>query len=149
MFYLYFLALMGKSDKKASVLRKSKMFHSYGKEGYWHPNLVPSHPEMISIGDNVLVSGGVKFFEHDMVQFMLNEKYKTNEFNYYKGPIVIGNNVMIGGNSIILYNVSIGNNVIIAAGSVVTKNVPDNVVVGGNPAKIIGSFDDFVEKRRN
>lgn len=45
------------------------------------------------------------------------------------------------------YLIKIGNNVIVAAGSVVTKNVPDNVVVGGNPAKVIESFEEFVKKR--
>ena len=52
-------------------------------------------------------------------------------------PIIIGDNAWIGGGAIILPNITIGSNVVIAAGSVVTKDVPDNVVVGGNPAKII------------
>lgn len=62
--------------------------------------------------------------------------------------IYIGDNVMIGSNSIIMPNVKIGNNVVIAAGSIVTKDIPDNSVVGGIPAKVIGSFDSLVEKRR-
>lgn len=61
--------------------------------------------------------------------------------------IVIGNNVMIGADSIILPGVTIGNNVIVGAGSVVTKNIDDGVVVAGNPAKVIGSFDKIAEKR--
>lgn len=52
-------------------------------------------------------------------------------------PVVIGDNVWIGGNAVINPGVTIGNNVVVASGSVVVKNVPDNVVVGGNPAKII------------
>ena len=52
-------------------------------------------------------------------------------------PITIGNNVWIGGNATICPGVTIGNNVVIAAGAVVTKSFPDNVVIGGNPAKII------------
>lgn len=51
--------------------------------------------------------------------------------------MVIGNNAWIGGSSVILPGVTIGNNVVVAAGSVVVKDVPDNVVVAGNPAKII------------
>ena len=55
----------------------------------------------------------------------------------YCKPVHIGNDVWVGGSAIILPGVTVGNNVIIAAGSIVTKNIPDNVVVGGNPAKII------------
>ncbi|CCF16353.1 bacterial transferase hexapeptide family protein [Brevibacillus laterosporus GI-9] len=51
-------------------------------------------------------------------------------------PVVIGNHVWIGGGAIINLGVRIGNNVVVTSGAVVTKNVPDNVVVGGNPAVI-------------
>lgn len=49
----------------------------------------------------------------------------------------IGKNVTIGANSVIIGDISIGNNVVVGAGSVVVKNVPDNAVVAGNPAKIL------------
>ena len=49
----------------------------------------------------------------------------------------IGNNVLVGSNSVIIGDVHVGNNVVIGAGSVVTKSIPDNCVVAGNPAKII------------
>lgn len=62
--------------------------------------------------------------------------------------IEIHDNVFIGGQSIIVGNVSIGPNAIIGAGSVVTKDVPEDAVVAGNPAKIIGSFTSLNEKRR-
>lgn len=52
-------------------------------------------------------------------------------------PVTIGNDVWIGGSSVILPGITIGNNVVVAAGSVVCKDIPDNAVVGGNPAKII------------
>ncbi|ENK6778518.1 maltose O-acetyltransferase [Escherichia coli] len=52
-------------------------------------------------------------------------------------PIRIGNNVWIGGRAVINPGVTIGDNVVVASGAVVTKDVPDNVVVGGNPARII------------
>lgn len=55
----------------------------------------------------------------------------------YGKPVTIGDNVWIGGSSVINPGVTIGNNVVVASGSVVVKDVPDNVVVGGNPAKII------------
>ena len=52
-------------------------------------------------------------------------------------PVTIGNNVWIGGHAVINPGVTIGDNVVVASGAVVTKDVPDNVVVGGNPARII------------
>ena len=57
-------------------------------------------------------------------------------------------NVFIGCNSTILGNIKIGPNALIAAGSVVTKDVLPNTVVAGNPARVIGTFEDFIEKRK-
>lgn len=56
-------------------------------------------------------------------------------------PVIIGNNVWLGERAIILKGVKIGDNSVVAAGSVVTKDVPENTVVGGNPAKIIKFLD--------
>ncbi len=64
------------------------------------------------------------------------------------GRIVIGDNVFIGLKSIILPNVHIGNNVVIGAGSVVTKDIPDNSVAVGNPAKVICSCEDYINKHK-
>lgn len=61
------------------------------------------------------------------------------------GGVTIGNNVFIGGRSIILYDVTIGDNVIIGAGSVVTRDIPSGSVVAGCPARVIGRFQDSVE----
>ena len=55
---------------------------------------------------------------------------------------------MIGSGTKILLNVRIGSNVIIGAGSIVTKDIPDNCVAAGVPCKVIGSFDDFVNRRK-
>jgi maltose O-acetyltransferase len=55
----------------------------------------------------------------------------------YPAPITIGDNVWIGANATICPGVTIGNNVVVGAGAVVTKNVVDNVVVAGVPAKVI------------
>ena len=52
-------------------------------------------------------------------------------------PVIIGNNVWIGGGAIILPGVTIGNNVVIGAGSVVTKNIPDNVIAVGSPCRVV------------
>ena len=58
--------------------------------------------------------------------------------------VTIGNDVWIGGNVTILPGVTIGNNVVVAAGAVVTKDVPDNCVVGGVPARVIKEIENDV-----
>lgn len=68
---------------------------------------------------------------------------QTRVANYvYARPITVGNNVWFGGNCVVLSGVTIGNNVVVGAGSVVTKDIPDNAVVAGNPAKIIRYIDN-------
>ena len=57
-------------------------------------------------------------------------------------------NVFIGLGAIIMPDVKIGPNAIVAAGSVVTKDVPEGGIVGGNPARVIGSFDELMQKQR-
>jgi maltose O-acetyltransferase len=64
------------------------------------------------------------------------------------GVVSIGKDVFIGAGAIILPNVRVGNNVIIGAGSVVTDNIPDNSVVVGNPAKVICTKTEFIDKHR-
>ena len=62
----------------------------------------------------------------------------SRHFHLAKGfPVTIGNDVWIGGKSSIMPGTTIGNNVVIAAGAVITKDVPDNMLVGGVPAKVI------------
>lgn len=57
-------------------------------------------------------------------------------------------NVFIGSDSNILYNTKIGPNAIIASGSVVVKDVPEGSIVGGNPAKVIGTIDNLIKARK-
>lgn len=98
-----------------------------------------SEPYLIEIGDHVQITSGVRFFNHGAA-WVLREKNPSVDFF---GKIKIGNNVYIGNNALILPGVTIGNNVIVAAGSVVTKSIPNDVVVGGNPAKILKSIEGF------
>lgn len=89
----------------------------------------------ITFGDNVLVGPGVKMFAANH-----GTKLCETPMVYQKRiekDILIGNNVWIGANSLVVAGVSIGDGAIIAAGSVVTKDIPANVIVGGTPAKII------------
>lgn len=94
-----------------------------GKNGLIGPNvqlLTASHP--LSTKERI---------EEKTLDGKIKVSYKT-----YSKPITIGDNVWIGGNTVILPGISIGHNVSIGAGSVVTKNLPDNVLAFGNPCKI-------------
>ncbi|GGH14826.1 acyltransferase [Mucilaginibacter phyllosphaerae] len=102
-----------------------------------------SEPFLITIGNNVTVTGGTAFITHDGAGILFNDD-KGRRYLY--APVEIGNNVFIGYRSIILPGVKIGNNVIIAAGSVVVNSIPDDAIVGGTPAKIIGKFSDLKDR---
>lgn len=100
-----------------------------------------SHCWLITIGDNVHIAPGVHILAHD--------GSTKQDLGYTKiGLITIGDNVGIGVGSIILPNVKIGNNVFIGAGSVVSKDIPDDSLVIGNPARIIGCTSEYIEKHR-
>jgi acetyltransferase-like isoleucine patch superfamily enzyme len=101
-----------------------------------------SEPYLIEIGNHCQITTGVLFRTHGGV-WIMREKYPTSDFF---GKIKIGNNVYIGNNAIILPGVTIEDNVIVGGGSVVTKSVPQGVIVGGNPARIIGTVEDWESK---
>ena len=65
------------------------------------------------------------------------------------GRIRIGNNVNVGWNAIIMPGVTIGNNCIVGAGAIVNKDVPDNSVVAGVPARVIETIEEYVEKNKD
>lgn len=101
-----------------------------------------SEPYLIEIGNKVRITAGVKFFTHGGAR-VLRDVYPDMDFF---GKIVVGNNVYIGNNALIMPGVTIGSNVVIGAGSVVTKSVPDNSIVGGNPARIIGDLSSWGQR---
>lgn len=110
---------------------------NFNKQGY--VIIDPSHAWLISIGDNVTLAARVYILAHDASTKV--------SLGYTKiGRVIIGNNVFVGANSIILPNVKVGNNVIVGCGSVITKNIPDNSVVAGNPAKVICKTNDYISR---
>lgn len=96
---------------------------------------------LIEIGNNVTLAPHVHILAHDAST--------KRVLGYTKlGGVKIHDNVFIGARSIILPGVEIGENSIIGAGSVIVKDVPDNVVVAGNPAQILCSTEEYIEKQR-
>ncbi len=100
-----------------------------------------SHSYHISIGHDVSLAPNVHILAHDASTFWFLEY--TRIMN-----TTIGNKVFIGAGSIVMPGVSIGNEVIIGAGSVVTKDVPDNCVYAGNPAKFLMHTNEYIERER-
>lgn len=105
-----------------------------------------SRPELINIGENVLLHKGLTIMTHDFSSRVFLHKY--NDFIPSHGKITIGNNVWFGQKCTVLKGVNIGDNCIIGFGSVVTKDIPSNSVAVGIPAKVICSLDTYYEKRK-
>lgn len=91
----------------------------------------------IHIGDNCMLGPNVQLYT---ASHPLNPDERNNGTEFAKG-ITIGDNVWMGGGAIVNPGVHIGNNVVVASGAVVVKDVPNNVVVGGNPARIIKEIE--------
>lgn len=105
----------------------------------------------ITVGKNVFINacchfqdhGGVSLGDgrqigHNVVFATLNHGLAPEDRQTtYPAPITLGKNVWVGSNSTILQGVTIGDNAVVAAGAVVTKDVPENTIVGGVPARII------------
>lgn len=109
-----------------------------------------SEPWLVEIGNNVTVAPNVTFVTHDASTRLFRHRFaKMNQkFGNSFGCIQVLDNSFIGTNSIILPNIKIGPNAIVGAGSIVTKNVEANTIVAGNPAKVICSLEEYVQKKQ-
>ena len=143
------LLLLRRGEDRAAFLKKKNVFASMGKNCFWHPKTIPSEPQLLTLHNNVNVASDVYFCTHDILHILFNNDPELqNDYEFCIGNIELMDNTFIGAKSIIMYNVKIGPNAIVAAGSVVTKDVPEGVVVAGNPARIIGSYENISHKRR-
>ena len=135
--------------KRAAWLKKHHVLGDIGENCYWGPVIIPVYPELIKLHNNVIVHGKSLLVPHDMVNVFLKRAVPGEDFGPDErlGCIEIMDNVYISPGARIMPNVRINKNSIISAGSVVTQDVPENSVVSGNPAKVIGRFDMFVASR--
>lgn len=95
----------------------------------------------IVIGDNSGLGLEYIFILFFILQRHRKEPLKTVLLKSQTAPVIIGNNVWIGGGCIILPGVTIGDNTTIGAGSVVTKSIPANVLAVGNPCRILKQIE--------
>lgn len=103
--------------------------------------LDPSHCWHIQIGDHVTMAPRVHVLAHD-ASFHHHTGYARI------GNVIIGNNVFIGADAVILPNVTIGDNSIIGANSTVSKDIPANVVAAGSPAKVICTLEEYLARNK-
>ena len=93
--------------------------------------------DRIEIGRDVLIGGNCKIIDNDFHPLHAELRNPQKVEDIKKRPIVIGDGCFIGANSIILKGTTLGKNCVIGAGSVVCGTFPDNVIIAGNPAKIV------------
>ncbi|MBX9807535.1 MAG: sugar O-acetyltransferase [Flavobacteriaceae bacterium] len=103
-----------------------------GENVFFNVNCVVLDENKVTIGSNVFIGPGVQIYtaSHPL-DAISRRSHKISK------PVTIGEDCWIGGNSVICPGVNIGNGCVIGAGSVVTKNIPENSLAVGNPAKVI------------
>lgn len=143
--------------KKIWVKRSKKAYLNYLKKCgikigagtvFYEPrsiNIDISRPELLEIGSNVFIHRRCNILTHDWAGWCFVNSHK--EFYPSHAKVKIGNNVWFGENVSVCKGVSIGDNCIIGIGSVVTKSIPDNCVAAGIPARVLCSYEEYVEKR--
>ncbi len=137
----------------------TELFHYKGSGVWIEIPFFCDYGKNISIGENTFVNTNCMFLDNNTITigkngliapyvqiYTANHPLKASEriietgngsrYRTFAQPVSIGDNVWIGGNSVILPGVTIGHNVTIGAGSVVTKSIPDNVLAFGNPCEI-------------
>lgn len=135
-----FLKFLGRGPFTVNQLRKYGA--TVGEDVYIGTRRIDlGHARLLEIGNHVTLSD---------CRLLLHDGSTKRPLGYSKiGRIVIGDNVFIGADAVILPNVKIGNNTIIGAGSIITKDIPENSIVVGNPGKVISSYDNYVAKCKN
>ena len=118
------------------------------KHGFIAPTVVfdANDYSLITIGEATTISSDVVFLTHD---YSISKGLKLIDADLsgrFLKPISVGSNCFVGMRSILLPGTTLGNNVIVGAGAIVKGTFPDNVVIGGNPAKIICSTEEWAKR---
>jgi carbonic anhydrase/acetyltransferase-like protein (isoleucine patch superfamily) len=126
------------------MLRKIKTYirRIQGKDEYYSKGMnseVDSLSDLVVIGENFISAPGSIILAHDASTITHSGKTRVEK-------TIVGNNVFLGANAVVLPGSTIGDNCIIGAGSVVSKIIPPNMVVAGNPGKVIMSVDEYIKK---
>ncbi len=122
-------------------LFKRQFFNNYkkGVRVRSNTNIDTLFPELVEIGDDFISAPGSVILAHDASLLLFTDKIRAEK-------TIIGNKVFLGSNSVVLPGVKIGNRVIVGSGAIVTRDVPDNSIVVGNPARVISTVDDYIDK---
>lgn len=143
------------TPEELSELFEKLIGHPAGEGFRMFPPFYTDCGKNIHVGKNVFINAGCCFQDqggitigdgaligHQVVLATLNHELAPDKRqSLIPKPIIIGNNVWIGSHATILGGVTIGDNAVIAAGAVVTRDVPENTIAGGVPAKIIKTID--------
>lgn len=145
---LYLYSLRGKANKiitlRANYLKSRGA--KIGDNTRIFSEIGGAEPFLIEIKDDCVIATGVQMITHDNAIGMYMGDKATDIF----GKIIIGQHSFIGSNSLILPGVELGRNTIVGAGSVVTKSFKEgNVVIAGNPAKVVTTTERYVDKNKD
>ncbi len=126
-----------------AYMKRHGGLHSVGSDVSMNIAINITDPSYVRVGNNCALSA-CTLLGHDGVVRILNNAYDKKLDSV--GKIDIRDNSFVGHGAIVMPNVTIGPNSIVAAGALVTKDVPPGVVVGGVPAKVIGTTDELVKR---
>lgn len=115
-----------------------------GKNCFINTRFWPSESYLITIGNNVQITRGVFIHTHGGGNAI---RHAFPDFDVF-GKVIIKDWVYIGSGAQIMPGVTIGEGAMVAAGSIVTKSVPPGVVVAGNPARVLCSVQDYIERNQ-